>query len=102
MKTVVAASIVVVLLAVSFVHAASIDLASVANDGGQGNGASGVPAISANGRFVAFASDANDLVPGDYVPNWGTDPDVFIRDLESGTTQIVSASIGETGIFWRT
>jgi Tol biopolymer transport system component len=38
---------------------------SVASDGTQGNGASHLPAISADGRYVAFTSFATNLVPGD-------------------------------------
>jgi Tol biopolymer transport system component len=38
---------------------------SVASDGTQGNGGSGGPSISANGRYVAFSSEATNLVPGD-------------------------------------
>jgi len=45
---------------------------------------SGVPALSGNGRFVAFASTANlDRADGD-TP--GT-PDLFVRDLVAGRTQ---------------
>jgi Tol biopolymer transport system component len=40
------------------------------------------PAISANGRFVAFFSHASDLVPGDTNQTF----DMFVRDLELGTT----------------
>ena len=38
---------------------------SVGPGGVQGNGDSFGPAISADGRFVAFDSDATNLVPGD-------------------------------------
>jgi WD40-like Beta Propeller Repeat len=38
---------------------------SVSSRGRQGNKDSGTPSISADGRFVAFASDAPNLVPGD-------------------------------------
>jgi len=41
------------------------ELVSVANDGTEGNGFSFIPAISANGRYVAFQSNASNLVPGD-------------------------------------
>jgi len=62
--------------------------ASVTSSGGQANGASSGPAISADGRFVAFASSATNLVTGD-TNGVG---DVFVRDLVAGTTEIVSVS----------
>ncbi len=49
---------------------------SVADDGSQGNDASGIPSISANGRFVVFASGATNLVAGDTNGFW----DAFVRD----------------------
>jgi Tol biopolymer transport system component len=49
--------------------------ASVRSAGGQGNGSSTVPAISANGRFVAFASKAGNLVRRDT----NLKKDVFVR-----------------------
>ena len=45
--------------------AGTTERVSVASHGGQGNGGSSRPAISADGRFVAFDSDATNLVPGD-------------------------------------
>jgi hypothetical protein len=42
----------------------------------QANGNSVYSAISANGRFVAFASDAGNLVPGDTNARF----DVFVRN----------------------
>jgi Tol biopolymer transport system component len=61
---------------------------SVSSTGAQGNGGSESPAFSADGRFVAFASYASNLVPGD------TDglADVFVRDRWTGTTTRVSVS----------
>ena len=64
---------------------------SVATDGTQANSDSLIPAISADGRYVAFESDAN-LVPGDTNEGW----DVFVRDLRSGTTRRVSVATGGT------
>ncbi len=43
--------------------AAGIEPVSVAADGGLANGPSSQPAISVDGRYVAFASTATDLVP---------------------------------------
>jgi Tol biopolymer transport system component len=69
---------------------------SVASDGTQGNGDSGDSgtSISADGRFVAFYSDASDLVPGDT----NTASDVFVHDRQTGqTTRVSVASDGTQG-----
>ena len=63
---------------------------SVASDGAQGDGPSFDPATSADGRFVAFISHATNLVPGD---TNGRD-DVFVRDRQAGTTELVSVGAG--------
>jgi Tol biopolymer transport system component len=69
-------------------------IASVASDGAQGNSSSYVPAISADGRYVAFHSWASNLVAGDTNVN----PDVFVYDGETGVTDRVSmASDGAQG-----
>jgi hypothetical protein len=65
----------------------ALTLVSVATTG-QSNGFSFNPSISADGRFVAFHSDANNLVTGDTNGVY----DVFVRDLQSGTTTLVSIS----------
>jgi Tol biopolymer transport system component/pimeloyl-ACP methyl ester carboxylesterase len=49
---------------------------SVATNGAQGNGGSGWHFISSDGRFVTFASSANNLVPGDTNETF----DIFVRD----------------------
>ncbi len=51
-------------------------IVSVATDGTQGNNDSREPAISADGRFVAFMSLANTLVPADTNGFF----DIFVRD----------------------
>ena len=48
--------------------------------------------ISDNGRFVAFTGFANNLVSNDT----NTSPDVFLRDMESGTTKLVSLNAAGT------
>ena len=55
---------------------------SVGSDGAQGNAISEAPALSADGRYVAFESAASTLVPGD---TNGT-IDVFVHDRVTGTT----------------
>jgi Tol biopolymer transport system component len=64
---------------------------SVSSGGGQGNGQSSWAAISGDGRYVAFVSDATNLVAGD--TNHGAD--VFLRDRRRGTT--VRVSVGPHG-----
>jgi len=51
-------------------------LVSVGDDGADPNGASRSPSVSASGRFVAFVSDASNLVPGDA----NGVADIFLRD----------------------
>jgi WD40-like Beta Propeller Repeat len=63
-------------------------LVSAALNGGPANGISTEPAINANARYVAFTSSATNLVLDD---NNNAD-DVFLRDLETGTTTLVSLS----------
>jgi uncharacterized repeat protein (TIGR01451 family) len=70
-------------------------LVSGALDGTPGNLSSFTPSISSDGRYVAFASNADDLVASD---ENGTIRDVFVRDLQTGTTVLVSiASDGTQG-----
>ncbi|MEO5819342.1 MAG: hypothetical protein ABIT71_02465 [Vicinamibacteraceae bacterium] len=52
---------------------------SVATDGTEANGSSGSPAMSGTGRFVAFLSDASNLVAGDT----NGVADVFLRDRDT-------------------
>ncbi|MGQ9666706.1 MAG: TolB family protein [Anaerolineae bacterium] len=61
---------------------------SVASDGTEGNGASSSPAVSADGRYVAFSSEASNLVAGDT----NGQSDVFVHDRQTGQTWRVSVS----------
>src|SRR5207249_4731469 len=63
---------------------------SVASDGTQANNVSSYPALSADGRFLAFQSHATNLVVGD--TNGKTD--VFVHDRQTGTTERVSVASG--------
>jgi Tol biopolymer transport system component len=56
--------------------------------GGYG-GSSSSPSISSDGRYVAFQSYATNLVPNDIRGN----RDIFVRDMDTGTTTRVSVSI---------
>src|SRR4051794_39154446 len=63
-------------------------LVSVATNGREANGWSFQPAMSANGRFVAWSSSASILVGDD--ANAGDD--VFVRDLRAGVTRLVGVA----------
>src|SRR5947199_353237 len=76
-----------------FVHdrqTGATERVSVASGGTQANNVSSYPALSADGRFVAFQSDATNLVVGD--TNGKTD--VFVHDRQTGTTERVSVASG--------
>jgi Tol biopolymer transport system component len=68
--------------------AGTTERVSLAGDGTQGNDFSGEPAISADGRYVAFESLATTLVPGDT----NGSKDVFVHDRVTGATQRVSVA----------
>ncbi len=57
--------------------------------GGDADGAAGRTTISDDGRYVAFESNAADMVPGDGDTNRSSD--VFPRDRQTGITRLVSA-----------
>ncbi|MEQ1739534.1 MAG: hypothetical protein ABL884_06465 [Methyloglobulus sp.] len=61
---------------------------SVSSNGAQGNSPSQNPSISANGRYVAFHSNASNLVNGD--TNGGRD--IFVHDRATGQTSRASIS----------
>ncbi len=65
-------------------------LVSVSSKGKLGNGASLGPAVSADGRFVAFESLASNLVGADT----NSTRDVFIHDRVTGATTRVSVGAG--------
>jgi Tol biopolymer transport system component len=85
-----------------FVHdrqTGATERVSTSSGGGPADAGSNKPAISADGRFVAFQSGASNLVPTDR--NGATD--VFVRDRQAGTTERASAlgpdplDIGQVG-----
>jgi Tol biopolymer transport system component len=82
------ALITVAALGMAAVSAAQGDTTRVSLDsaGDEANGHSFTGTVSADGRRVAFASDASDLVPGDT----NGVRDVFVRDRQTGDTIMVS------------
>ena len=67
-------------------------LVSVNTNGSSGGGESRDPAMTPDGRYIAFTSAAEDLVPG---PTNGI-PDIFVRDLQANTTTLVSVGAMST------
>jgi Tol biopolymer transport system component len=62
---------------------------SVSSNEKRGNRGSGDATISSDGRFVAFASTASNLVSGDSYDGYSH---IFLRDVIRGTTQMASRS----------
>ena len=92
-----------------FVHdrrTGATERVSVSSSGAEGNGASSMPAISSDGRYVAFQSYAANLVSGDTdvceleqpppdPPIPYNCPDIFVRDRQTSTTERVNLSSAE-------
>lgn len=70
--------------------AVSTTRVNVAPNGTQAYRASDSPAVSPDGRYVAFTSHAANLVPGDT----NDANDAFVRDLRTGTTSRISVATG--------
>jgi len=74
---------------------------SALNPPAGGNGDSGLPVISADGRYVLFASTANNLVlmNGSNLMTVSRPAalNVFLRDRTNGTTTLVSVNLAGTG-----
>lgn len=69
-------------------------LVSVSRDGSRSaNGASSCPLLSTNGQWVVFQSYASDLVANDT----NGQADIFLRDLATGETRLVSAAADGSG-----
>jgi Tol biopolymer transport system component len=71
--------------------AGTTEIVSERPDGQPTNGPADQPSLSADGRYVAFMSYSEGLVPGD--DNLGAD--VFVHDRATGTTE--AASVSSTG-----
>jgi Tol biopolymer transport system component len=63
-------------------------LESIGEGGGSADGDSHSPDISADGQFVAFVSEAGNLVS---TPTAGTQ--IFVRDRQAGSTRLVSSTV---------
>src|SRR4051794_7748503 len=72
--------------------AGSTERVSISSTGEQADGNSTFLTISADGRFVAFGSDATNLVPGDT----NGVPDGFVRDRLLDKTELVSVATDST------
>ena len=68
----------------------TIQRMSISHSGSRQTATVNFPALSGDGRFVAFMSDATNLVPGDTTGK----KDVFVYDRQAGTTERVSVASG--------
>src|SRR5215510_324910 len=76
-----------------FVHdrtTGTTERVSVASDGTQANFSSSSPAISGDGRVVAFESYASNLAPG----TTSGLPQIFVHERDTGLTTLVSVAAG--------
>ncbi|GAA4108143.1 hypothetical protein GCM10022215_01590 [Nocardioides fonticola] len=71
----------------------AVVLVSATPSGAPGDDASSEADISPDGRYVAFSSIADDLVAG--VSDTNARTDVFLRDLQTGRTRLVSRRPGK-------
>ncbi len=67
-------------------EAGSVERVSTSSSGAAGSGASTRPALSSDGRYVVFRSEATNLITGD---TNGVD-DIFMKDRQTGTTTRIS------------
>jgi hypothetical protein len=66
------------------------ELASVGTTGNSANGLGLSPAVSGDGRFVVWSSDATNVVANDTNGTW----DVFLRDMVAGVSTRLSLDAG--------
>src|SRR5690606_12380789 len=66
--------------------AGTTERVSVSAAGKEGDASSGTPSISRDGRYVAFLSGANNLVPGDTVRA----NDIFLVDRQNRTIERIT------------
>lgn len=71
--------------------AGTTEIMNVSSSEVLGNAASCYPAISADGRYVAFNSDASNVVPGDT----NEVEDLVLRDRQEGTTVLISRGMND-------
>lgn len=95
----IAASLLIIFVKESQTQSTGVtSLISVASGGMQGNGRSYEPSsTSADGRFVAFTSEADNLVPGNldsctFLPAGVECTHIFVRDQTTGEITLISKS----------
>src|SRR4051812_6160209 len=91
--TLVALIALTALVAPGIAAAQTTERVSVNSAEEEGNAASDTTSMSANGRYVAFISEADNLVDGDD----NGEADIFVRDRQTGTTVQASVNSDEEG-----
>ena len=78
----------------------SRSIASATSTGNNGSGRSGA-VISADGRWIAYFSEATDLVPGQQVSNYGDTHYVILYDVAAETATVAATSFDDLDGFDR-
>lgn len=65
---------------------------SVTNGNPGNRGGSNNPTVSADGRYVAFESDADNLDSGGF-EDTNVETDIFLRDIQQGSTRLISRAL---------
>jgi Tol biopolymer transport system component len=72
-------------------------LVSAGSDGGIPDGKSTLPSISADGRYTAFTSNADNITSNDHnlctSDSTPSCPDVYLRDLQKHSTELISVGL---------
>lgn len=92
----IAGSALALVLTATSLAAQEYQRVSVDSTGAEGDDRSDQPAVSADGRFVAFSSTATNLVAGDT----NGVADIFVRDRTSGATTRVSVDSAGAEADW--
>lgn len=72
-------------------QADELSIVSVSSDGAQGNMDSEFASVTADGRYVAFVSEASNLVTGDT----NAKADIFVHDRQTAETRRISIGLAE-------
>lgn len=71
----------------------TVERVSVSSDGAQADSESSAQAVSADGRYILFRSNARNLVRWDHPPTNPAADDIYLHDRRTGTTERISVAL---------